>query len=126
MLKRTPIQRKSGTLKKTGKIKPRKKSDEEKQEQRDHHEKMWELFNQHWAIKEHKCEQCFSSLWGQNKSLYHHHLLEKSVPKYKHLTFEIENLMLLCGDCHTKVTNGFLEKNVGERTEITKVKFGFL
>lgn len=119
MLNRIPIQRKPGTLKKSP-IKKKSKSPEQKKEQQEKHDKMWELFNEHWSIKEHKCEQCSTSLWGENKSLYHHHLLEKSIAKYKHLTFDINNLMLLCGDCHSAVTQGFLGNKVKERTENAK------
>lgn len=117
---RKPMKRSGGILKRGGPIRKKSKSPLEKKEQQDQYEKMWELFNLHWSIRPHVCESCDLKLWGENKSIYHHHLLEKSVGKYKHLIYNIDNLMLLCGDCHTRVTNGYPSDKVKERTEKAK------
>jgi len=118
MLKRTPIQRKPGTLKKTGKIKPRKKSDEEKQEQKDRHEKDWVFYEEMWNTKEHICASCDKPIWGELKSLYIEHILEKSV--YKHLRYEPNNIAIICSDCHSKKTAGFPTEQYKQVIENTK------
>lgn len=105
MIKRTPIQRKPGTLKKTGKIKPRKKSDEEKQEQRDQYEADWIFYEEMWNTKEHICASCDKTIWGELKSLYIEHVLEKSV--YEHLRYEPKNIQIICSECHSKKSAGF-------------------
>jgi len=116
-MKRTvvPLKRKAITHK--------PKSEEQVREEREQRDKMWELFEQHWNSKPHICEQCTVKIYGENKSLYHHHLLEKGIEKYKDLKYEIDNLMLLCSDCHTSVTNGFGGDKVIKRTQEAKEKY---
>lgn len=64
-----------------------------------------QLFMAHWLLKPHVCEVCNAYLGSENKSIYHDHLLEKS--KYPELRFVIENLLLVCFECHQCKTNGF-------------------
>lgn len=64
-----------------------------------------QLFNAHWALKYHMCEVCNAFLGSENKSIFHDHLLEKA--KFPKLRFVIENLLLVCFECHQCKTNGF-------------------
>ncbi len=106
-LKRTPMQKGSSTLCRGTKLRVKKKSREQLQQQVEDIEKQWGLFKEHWLSKPHICESCDEPIWGENLSLYHDHLLEKGVDKYEYLKYEIDNLFLVCCECHTKKGNGF-------------------
>lgn len=121
-LRKTPLKRTGNSLKR----KPmRAKPVDPKylQDRKAESEKMWEVYNAHWELKPHICEECTVKLYGENKNLYHHHLLEKGIEKYKHLKYELDNLMLLCADCHSLVTGGFPGIRVIERTKEAKKLF---
>ncbi len=106
---------------------------EQIQENKEEIEKMWALFNEHWDAKMkidillgivyRSCESCNTALFGENKSLYHDHLLEKGNPLYEHLKYEIENLYLCCGDCHTKKGNGFPTENHKKAIDAAKKRY---
>jgi len=116
----------------------RKKTPMQIQENKESRDRMWELFEKHWDLEQRwvivdryksksvqrMCENCGDIIWGQNLSIYHHHILEKGIERYEHLKYEIENLMLLCGDCHTSVTNGYPGENVKIATEEAHKRFG--
>ena len=141
MIKRTPLKRKSilhtgtGTLKRKS-IKKRPFTAEEIEQNKVERDKMWELFNKHWELKRQRnlttglnywqCENCLIGIWGENKSLYHHHILEKGNAKYEHLKYEIDNLMLLCEQCHSKTTNGHPSEKIKQKTEETKRKYNII
>lgn len=121
-LKRSPMTVKAvNGLRKGGKLKKSSKSTEEQEEVRiannEAIQKMWELFNKHYEIKLHRCESCTAPIWGENLTIYHHHILEKGVDRYKHLAYKIDNLMLLCTTCHCNVTNGNPSVKVIARTQ---------
>lgn len=122
MLKQTPLIRKVSKLKrspmKTKPLDPKYIADRKAESER-----MWVLFDEHWGIKKHECESCGQKLYGENKSLYHHHCYEKGIQKYEHLKYEIQNLMLLCGDCHVSVSNGYPSNEIKIRTQEVKTKF---
>ena len=84
---------------------------------------MWKLFDLHWQIKAHICQACGDPIWGDNLSIYHDHLLEKGNEKYEHLKYEIENLFLVCWECHTKKGNGFPMPLHKKAIEEVKIKF---
>jgi len=84
---------------------------------------MFGLYTEHWDSKPHVCESCGASIRGECKTLYHDHLLEKSVEKYKHLMYEIENLYLVCGDCHTKKGAGYPTERHKQAIENAHKKF---
>ncbi len=94
-------------------------------------ERMWQLFNEHWEKKKnlrgfHRCENCGCAIYGENRSLYHHHLLPKGLSRYVHLKYEIDNLMLLCTGCHISHENGTKHPAIQERTEQAKVRFNVM
>ena len=133
-MKRTPLQRgtsklsrgkplSKGTVDLTrgSKLKSRPKSPEEKQQQSEDIAAMWLLFEEHWEKKPHRCENCDVQIYGENKSLYHDHLLEKS--KYKELKYEIDNLYLVCADCHTRKTNGSISVRYQKAINNAKKRF---
>jgi len=133
--RKTPLQR-TGTLKKgkplskgTGrltrgsKLKSRPKTPEEIQQNKEDTMRMWALFEEHWQKKPHRCEQCGEGIWGENKSLYHHHLLPKGLDRYEHLKYEYSNLMMLCWQCHSNVDSNPGDKVI-ERTEQAHKQFG--
>ena len=99
-----PLERKS-TLSGGGPIRKKQKTPEEKQQQSEDIEKMWALMEEHWNSKPHVCESCGDPIWGENKTLYHDHLLEKSV--YEEYKYDIDNLFMCCWECHTKKGNGY-------------------
>ena len=92
-LKRNPLKRKP--------IKRKPISPQKKQESKEDIEKMYLLFEKHWNSKVHKCENCGCNIYGENLSIYHHHILPKS--KYEEFALNIKNLILLCLKCHTEV-----------------------
>jgi len=103
------LSRGSGKLSGGGPIKRKQKTQAEKDQQSADIERMWKLFDEHWKLKGEgliyrMCESCQDSIWGENKSLYHDHLLEKS--RYPELKYEMDNLALVCTECHTKKTAG--------------------
>lgn len=84
-------------------------------------EKMYALFDLHWDTHpDKKCESCGKQLWGENLTIYHDHLLEKSV--YPEFMYEIDNLFLVCLDCHTKKPSKPTEKHL-EAIEQAKKRF---
>lgn len=99
------LKRKPGSLKKGGFIKKKSKTPEQKKEQQDQYEKDWIFYEEMWNTKEHICASCDKPIWGELKSLYIEHVLEKSV--YKHLRYEPNNIAIICSDCHSKKTAGF-------------------
>lgn len=117
-----PISKGSVNLNRGKALRARKRTEEEKDIIMQEAWKMVELFDKHWASKEHKCEACEYTLWGENKTIYHHHLLPKS--RYKEYKYDIENLMLLCADCHTKTEAGHPPEKVVEQTKTIKEKYG--
>jgi len=135
-MKRTPLQKgtsklsrgkplSKGTvgLTRGSKLKSRPKSPEEKQQQSEDIAAMWLLFEEHWEKKPHRCEQCGEGIWGENKTLYHHHLLQKGLPRYEHLKYEYSNLMMLCWQCHSNVDSNPGDKVI-ERTQQAHKQFG--
>ncbi len=129
MLKRTtglksnkPLKSNS-TLKRGGKLKKKGKSQQVKDVERAQQDAMWEMFELHWSSKPHICENCNTPLWGENKSLYHDHLLEKGTEKYKHLKYEIGNLFLCCWECHTNKGNGYPGKKHQQAIQNAKIKY---
>jgi 5-methylcytosine-specific restriction endonuclease McrA len=110
MFKRTPIKRKTiplaqkSSLKKHCNLKKKAKTPEQVQEQKDRYEKDWEFYRSIWDSRPHICEVCGVSLYGELLSLYIEHLLEKSsYPEYR---YEARNVAVVCGDCHSRKTDG--------------------
>mgnify|MGYP003452238504 FL=1 len=65
-----------------------------------------DIFNEHWDNHPTKqCEACNKQLYGENKTYYHDHLLDKS--KHPQLALDMDNLFLCCMDCHSAKTSGF-------------------
>lgn len=63
-------------------------------------EKMFALYDLHWDTHpDKKCESCGKQLYGENLTLYHDHLLEKSV--YPQYAYDLDNLFLCCSKCHS-------------------------
>ena len=80
------------------------------------------LFNSVWKERgEHVCTICGKYLGTVPLSYMFDHILEKS--KYPELTFEKENLALLCLECHDKKTRGFIPENYLMLIEKIKNKF---
>lgn len=85
-------------------------------------EKMYMLFDLHWDNHpDKKCESCGVQLWGENLTIYHDHLLEKSV--YPELMYNIENLFLACFKCHSLKGNGSPTEKHLQAINEAKIKF---
>lgn len=76
-----------------------------KEEKKEYNLLQWELFEKHWNLKPHYCESCGKYLGTENNLCFHDHLIEKS--SRKDIALEIDNLFLVCFDCHGLKTNGF-------------------
>lgn len=129
-MRRVPLKRKPGSLKFTplkrqGSMIKRKTSDRKHLVDRKDKEgdKMWQLFEEHWKSKPHICESCGTKLSGPNKTIYHDHLLEKGLERYEHLKYELQNLYLVCFECHTKKGNGYPTEKHKEAIEVAKERF---
>jgi 5-methylcytosine-specific restriction endonuclease McrA len=81
-----------------------------------------DFFLQIWKKRPHKCENCNKSLGNEPLSYMFDHLLEKS--KYPDLTFEEDNIMIVCLECHDNKTRGFLSDLVKEKIKTISEKFG--
>lgn len=117
---------KSSKLTRSGKLKAKLLTAEQKEQRSEDIRKMWGLFEEHWNSKAHKCESCDAPIWGENKSLYHDHLLDKGIKKYEHLKYEISNLFLCCWQCHANKGAGNPSKPHREAIENAKKKFGII
>lgn len=129
-MKKSPIKRtgkplkSNSTIKRNSKLKKKGKSQQVKDVERAQQDAMWEIFELHWNSKPHICENCNTPIWGENKSLYHHHCMPKH--RYKELRYEIDGLMLLCWPCHQATENGYPGQKVVERTKEVKAKYGII
>lgn len=80
---------------------------------------MFALYDEHWDNHpDKKCEACGKQLYGENNTMYHDHLLEKS--DYPELMYEIDNLFLACPDCHARKNH----PNHLKAIEDAKIRFG--
>lgn len=124
-LKKSPLQRKTSlksnsTLERGCKLKKKSKTQEQRDVERAQQDAMWEVFELHWHSKPHICENCQQPIWGENKSLYHHHCWPKhSNPQYRYV---IEGLMLLCWQCHANIEGGNINKETQEKIDKIKKK----
>lgn len=72
---------------------------------KEQHSKDWEFYNSLWDNHPtKKCDSCSVQLWGENLSLYHDHLIEKSVRP--DLRYEPKNMALVCTNCHSSKSMG--------------------
>lgn len=97
------------------------KGKQKKEEKKEYLVKQFELFEKHWNLKPHYCESCGKWLGNENNLCFHDHLVEKS--KRRDLALEIDNLFLVCMDCHNLKTNGFPTENHKKAIEIAKEKY---
>lgn len=131
-LMKISLQRKSSSLKSSGSTRRKVKSPEEKKEQQDQYNADWEFYKKiwdsRWCTNErpvgwwHICESCKQQIWGELKSLYIDHILEKSV--FPQLRYEPDNIAILCTDCHSSKTNGIVNSVYKNRIEKAKKEFG--
>lgn len=128
-MKRTPLKRTGGTLKKGAPLKskgglkrkaPDKQTIEERKAQS---EKDWDFYRSIWANRPHACQvhDGYKFLGYEPKKYMFDHLLEKEL--YPHLRYEPDNIVLVCGDCHGCKTNGFPKPEHQRLIEQAKEKF---
>jgi 5-methylcytosine-specific restriction endonuclease McrA len=116
----TPKRMSIGSIRSNKKLGYKPPTEEQKQQQKEDIERMWQLFHEHWANKKHQCESCKKPLYGENLSLYHHHCWPKhSHPQYKYV---IEGLMLVCWQCHSNIEAGNITEEVRKKIEKIKKK----
>lgn len=94
-----------------GKIKKEEKKEIQKED--------WLFYDDIWHHRLHICEHCEKWI-GNDEPLttYFDHILEKS--KHPHLRHVKENIWLLCPDCHSAKTNGYLTQKMKDKIEQTK------
>jgi len=104
-------------------LKKKPKTVEQKEENRQEIEKMWDFFNELWAklpvIK--KCWGCKKRIFGENLSVYWDHLIRKT--DHPELKYEKDNMFFCCLDCHTKKEGGFAVESHQEAINKAKEKF---
>jgi len=69
----------------------------------------------------HVCEVCNKSLGSTPLTYHFDHVLEKS--KYPEFSFEEENIMYICLECHDKKSRGHYSDVTIKRIEYLKTKF---
>ena len=74
-----------------------------------------------WEKRPHYCEECNKWLGEEPLSIFFDHLIEKS--SYPEFTYEINNIFLCCGECHTRRTNGFPYPKHKKAIEEAKKRF---
>lgn len=115
----------SGELKRSGRLQGKRRTKVRVEQDKADVERMWELFEQHWLVKtkqggRHYCEGCQEPIYGENKSLYHHHCWPKSsFPEHK---YKIEGLMIVCWQCHSNIENAYITEEIRDKIEIIKQK----
>lgn len=114
------LKRKPNSLKRGGPIKKKPVTQEVKDERKAQAERMWALFEEHWNTRPRRCESCGAILYGENKSLYHHHCWPKS--KYPEYALTISNLLMVCGNCHANIENGKMTEETRNKIEEIKRK----
>ena len=82
------------------------KQKEKNVEKRKNTEILHNWFNILWEKlpKNKLCSICNTPIFGSNLSIYWDHLLEKN--KYPELALNEDNILFVCGTCHTLKTNG--------------------
>lgn len=108
-MKRTPLKRTIGTLKKkplnrTGSLKKKPVSKETIKERQDLRQQDQAFYERIWANRPHFCQVCRSWLGNIINKMFFDHLLEKS--KYPQFRHREENIALVCPTCHGCKTNG--------------------
>lgn len=99
-LKKSPIKRKSSSLKRSAGIRKKPKPQESIDAQKEEYEKDWQFFLSIWSVRPHKCEVTGEWLGNEPKSIFFDHLLPKGLKKYEHLRHEPKNIALVTGDIH--------------------------
>lgn len=100
-----------------------KKQEEAKLKKKQETEELHEWFQQLWEKlpKKKKCQSCGAPIWGENRSYYWDHLLEKN--KYPECRMEEWCLYFCCFTCHSLKTNGFPTKNHKKAIQEAKNKY---
>lgn len=117
MLKRTPLKRK-GSI---NKISEKQKQKNVLKSERTKQMHLWLKSLWDKMPKNKKCSSCGCNIWGEFKTIYFDHLLEKS--RYEELEFEEENIYFCCGDCHTLKGNGFPTENHKKAIDGARARF---
>ena len=85
---------------------------------------MKEFFLEIWNERyPHKCFICKKNLGETPKTYMFDHLLEKGVEKYKHLTYNKDNILYICLECHDSKSRGFMPNFYREEIEKLKIKY---
>ena len=79
------------------------------------------FFMEIWKERPHVCEHCGRSLGREPLSYMFDHILEKS--KHQNLSFEKDNIWLVCLECHDNKTRGILTDKYKEKINFVKTKF---
>lgn len=115
--------KRTGILKKGGQIKRKPKSSEKISEEKEQRDKIWELFDSIWNSRPHRSEVSGETIWGENRSIYYHHILPKSV--YKQAMYDPDNIIVLSGNEHSSIENNpTIYPEVNRRRELLKIKYG--
>ena len=74
-----------------------------RKEQRNTKELDHKFYQKVWALRPHFCSNpdCNKNLGNTPYTYYFDHILEKGSALYKHLRYELDNICILCIQCHT-------------------------
>jgi len=102
-LKKSPLKKSNNSFKKSGKIKVKPKSEDKKLEEKEYLEKQWELFRKIWGSRPHIDFETGEYIYGELRSTYCHHILEKGVDAYKPYALCEWNIVLVTWETHSQV-----------------------
>jgi hypothetical protein len=121
--RKTPLKR-TTFLKRGGPIKKKPVTEEVKAERKSRSEKDWAFYHRIWASRPHVCQvhDGYKFLGNEIKNYFFDHILDKS--KHKHLRYDERNIIIVCGDCHTRKTVGHPTEKHKLAIEKAKEMFG--
>lgn len=115
---------KTGGFKRSSRLKTRKESQEEIEENKAEKEKMWALFEEVFKERGPYSQIDGTYLGNEVRSYMVDHLIEKSA--HPELKYEKENLFLVTFDQHQRKTLGFPDSIHKEAIQKAKQRFGIL
>ncbi len=115
---------KRSTIKRKTTLKPKAKTPEQIEIDKQATEAQWKLFHEVWAERGPYSEISGQYLGSECKSIYCHHILEKR--NYEEAILDPENIIVLAWDEHQAVENNPSKyTEINERRKKLLVKYGY-
>jgi hypothetical protein len=127
-MKKTPLKRgnsqlKKVPLKKTSSMGIKRKTPDPKYlaDRKQQRTNDIEFYEKIWSKRKHICEICSAPLYNEISTAFFDHLIEKAI--HPELRYEENNIILVCIDCHSLKTNGFMGAEYADRILKAKKEF---